>query len=606
MKKTILIFIVFVVVFTTSIPVFAFESNIPDVVILSTTDEEKDGYPVLEESTQDEYVKSLINNSFMKKSLELYSMAQKYSKKNNEPFYLTFKPNSGEYGRIGFYLKKDGMLIDKTSSPYIELNSSELTSKPARLQSLTQIFPHEMGHILLSLTVPSMNTDKIGSLEMHYSDVVTDYSIAFNEGFAEHFEILSRQNEENQELKNGIYKDIERTTKVVNPLLQKAERDFSLPLRFDFYRETAFSWVGRAEGLKRDRIPVNGDCLYKNSTKNFNDAEKSILYRKMGFEQELSQKRNLQQCLSTESVISRFFYLLYNENSLSLEEHYSKILEVFNKYLGKDDKPPLIQFVKGYYSEYPQEKEKVLKVYREALGYDFTDEAIPELWLISKGKHVQLTLDQFSAMSSPLYTFNINTCETEDLMKLNGISGSEAEKILQYRNKIGYFKTVEDFTKIEGVDNKTLSILSKNSLGVGWTQEEVDKIINDNSGPNLSISTIISSYVKHLLFRTIILFLIFYIFYFFMVLRGNRAYIKKTAIQFLKFSMYALLGLLSSFFSVAVIIGNSSIHPIAIFAIIVSIIEIIKLPFFIRGRINFRDSLLSTVVMAGMVVYSLF
>lgn len=42
---------------------------------------------------------------------------------------------------------------------------------------------------------------------MHYSNISTEYSTAFSE----HFEVISRMYEENDEIKNGNYHDIERT-----------------------------------------------------------------------------------------------------------------------------------------------------------------------------------------------------------------------------------------------------------------------------------------------------------------------------------------------------------------------------------------------------------
>ncbi|MCX7711813.1 MAG: helix-hairpin-helix domain-containing protein [Clostridia bacterium] len=606
MKKLVFILIMLIAILLSAMPIRALEKEVPEVVILSTTNEQKDGFAVLEEGWQNQSVQALINNSFMKKSLQIYSIAQKYSNTKGEPFYLTFKPNSGEYGRIGFYLKKGGTLIDKTSSPYIELNTEELTSSPARLQSLTQIFPHEMGHVLVGMTVPSMKEEKMGSLEMHNSNVITQYSTAFHEGFAEHFEIISRQFEENKELKDGIYQDMEQVRKTIGPILSKAERDFDLPLRLGYFRSTAFFWVNKAEGLRREQLPVNGEAIYKNSSRQFNDTEKTILYRKMGFKQDLSQKRSLQQCLSTESVISSFFLRLYKENSLPMLEHYSKVLEVFSKHVGKDEKPPLIQFVRGYALEHPEEKEKILKIYREAVGYDFFDEMIPELWMISKGNHIRMAMDQFGAVKLPLYIFNINTCEVEDLLKLDGMKRSEAEKIIRYRDRIRFFNKADDFNSIEGIQEKTRAILLQNSYGIGWTQEEVENLLNDGNGQlRLSFSAILLKSLTHLFFKTMILFILFMTGYYFLVLRGKGSYVKKGILQYLKFILYVLAGLISTVLSMAVIKGNAGVHPVTIFAIMIGIIELVKLPFLIRNRQKLRDSWISTLMMGGMVIYSL-
>lgn len=606
MRRVVTIFIVIAVIFTLANPVLAVEKDIPEIIILSTTDEQKDDFAILEESRQNQSLNALIDNSFMKKSLQIYSHAQKYAKGESEPFYLSFKPNSGEYGKIGFYLKKDGVLLDKTSSPYIELNSEELTSDPARLQSLTQIFPHEMGHILIGLTIPSMNVEKIGSLEMHNSNVITDYSTAFNEGFAEHFEIIARQDEENNDLKLGIYQDLERTSKKIEALLPRAERDFTLPLRMGYYRGAALLWVNRAEGLKRDRLPINGECVFKNSYRQFSDPETTILLRNIGLKQDAAQKRTLQQALSTESVISRFFLLLYQDRAVPMLEHYGKVLGVFNNYVGKDLKPPLIQFMNGYCIEYSQEKDKILGIYRQATGYDFADEIIPEIWMISSGDHIRLAMDQFGAMTCPLYIFNLNTCETEDLLTLYGMEHEEAQRIIEYRDRIRFFKSPEELQSIENINDFTRSVLRKSTLGIGWSEADIKQVLKEVDGlSHWDFSAVIISSLKHYLFRTVIWFAWFYIIYFLLILRKRGAYVKRGIIQFSKLLLFSFAGLLSSILSAMVVIGNSGLHPVIIFAVIISIIELVKLPFLVKNKPKLRDGLISTLIMSIMIVYSL-
>ena len=46
---------------------------------------------------------------------------------------------------------------------------------------------------------------------------------------------------------------------------------------------------------------------------------------------------------------------------------------------------------------------------------------------------------------------NINTCSKEDLLTLNGVGSSKADKIIEYRNQFGYFKTIEDIKNVSGI-----------------------------------------------------------------------------------------------------------------------------------------------------------
>ena len=46
---------------------------------------------------------------------------------------------------------------------------------------------------------------------------------------------------------------------------------------------------------------------------------------------------------------------------------------------------------------------------------------------------------------------NINTADVNELMKLAGVGRSLAEKIVQYRDTHGPFKTATDLRKVDGV-----------------------------------------------------------------------------------------------------------------------------------------------------------
>lgn len=61
---------------------------------------------------------------------------------------------------------------------------------------------------------------------------------------------------------------------------------------------------------------------------------------------------------------------------------------------------------------------------------------------------------------------DINKASKEELMNLKGIGESKAEDIIEYREKIGYFKKIEELKEVKGIGEKTFdNIKDKISIG---------------------------------------------------------------------------------------------------------------------------------------------
>jgi competence protein ComEA len=59
----------------------------------------------------------------------------------------------------------------------------------------------------------------------------------------------------------------------------------------------------------------------------------------------------------------------------------------------------------------------------------------------------------------PAAKININTADEATLMTLKNIGKSKASAIIDYRQKNGPFKSVDDLTKVKGIGDKTLAQL---------------------------------------------------------------------------------------------------------------------------------------------------
>lgn len=81
--------------------------------------------------------------------------------------------------------------------------------------------------------------------------------------------------------------------------------------------------------------------------------------------------------------------------------------------------------------------------------------------------------EQSTLMSGPLSStsstdkdkVNLNTASKEELTKIDGVGDKKAEKILEYRNQHGNFRTPDDLKNITGFGEKTVAKL-KDQLAV--------------------------------------------------------------------------------------------------------------------------------------------
>lgn len=56
---------------------------------------------------------------------------------------------------------------------------------------------------------------------------------------------------------------------------------------------------------------------------------------------------------------------------------------------------------------------------------------------------------------------NLNQATKEELMTLSGVGEKKAEKIIEYREENGYFKTIEDLKNVNGFGEKSFESLEK-------------------------------------------------------------------------------------------------------------------------------------------------
>jgi hypothetical protein len=586
-----------------------FPSGIQKIMILQPTGEKKNKVPILEVFSKDtknkNIVTSLFSNSFMRNSVKLYFLVQNYlinkgDLYNHEPAYLLLSNEQGGFPRFGFYLKNGGEYVEKKNVPYIELVKNN-SQEENYLGSMTQIYPHEMGHALYQMLSEITDLCYPRSCDIHYVTLRTDYRTAFHEGFAIHFENASRTYESNSELKDAIIQDIHEKKKMLRPFVAGYIRDFKFPFRLDYYRTSMLVWYQNFEMLKRYEWIKLGLTKYKNATINIKNIEKALFFRNSGIAQDRRQLCKLQQALATEGVIAafftkliesnlKFFYLdwdfylafLYDPGHLPskpemlfspLMNLYMKMFVVLNKYVNSNSTecPQILDFVNGYIKEFPKESEEIRSIFKFATGYEVPDGIVPELWVLNRNhQHGFLVMDQFSGNVIPFYSFDLNTADDVDFLTFNEIPKEEAQVIIEHRNKKGGFLNFDEIAHIPGISSKTAEIL-KNAI------YDLDYINRFEEELDFNIPKIILLNIAHPFLKAVWAFLIFMVIYYVAFLKRqsdqNKLSVKVILVKMLKMSLYTFIGLL------CVILHMNSI---LVFTLVILFILLIQMLYFRR------------------------
>ena len=561
--------------------------DLKKVVIIQPTGEKVNDLPemtILADTTElHKTVMKNINNSFINEFLELYFIAQIYLKNkhkldNIEPVYLALTENQGGFAKFGFSIKQGGKHITKPHAAYVDITVGRATQTPNKLMSFTQLYPHETGHVLFHLLSPEDTVaNNTKNVDMHFFSIVTDYSTAFNEGFAEHIENVSRVLEKNESIKQGILVDIQSIGNSSKQSIRGFKRDFIYPFRLGYYKASMLNWYQKYEDYKRYEQAISGDIRYKNAVLASSNIEDQLTYRNSGVELNKSELRNYVQLLSTEGAISSFFtqlstselsnhYLdftfyrpfLYDTVTItqSPEELFNPIQNQFIKYFtvlhnyvvfNNSSKSQLTDFIDGYIQEFPSEEGVVKKIFQKALGKEYSNDLPPPLWVLVKDRsHRLLVFDPFDAITVPVYTFDLNAAEIEDFQTIDGISKNDAEKIVRYRNKHGYFT---DWGQLKMIPD--LPIESSNKIiSSAFDNDYFEKTLEDFE-PKLSIGTLVANPLKYIFSRAIIYFVFLFGMIYFLSIRQKRPTTKQMTLLFIKYlllwTMFVLAGLMTVF-----------------------------------------------------------
>jgi len=617
-------------------PLAGIHTEFKKLVLMQPTGESENNQPEMVQlkDTTELYktVKSNIDSSYISDFLELYTIAQSYlvniNKLNSvEPAYLALTENEGGFAKQGFYLVNGESRLNKNHTPYVDITIRAATSPVNKLMSFSQLFPHEMGHVLFRLLCTEDSAENNSrSVDMHFFSLVTDYPTAFNEGFAEHIENISRLFEKNEGIKTGIQNDLEKIAASSQHAIKGFERDFIYPLRIGYYKATMLNWYQKYEDYKRHEQALSGSVRFKSASLQLSNIEDQLSYRNSGVDIKKSESRNLVQLHATEGVISSFFtnlstskvannyrditfykdFLLDSVNNMqSPEELFTPLQNQFIKYfyvlhnyvvINNSSKSQLSDFIDGYLSSFPEDAAEVQDIFRKTTGQNYTNDLPPSLWLLVKNyNHRLLAFDPYGAITVPVYTFSLNAAEVEDLQTINGLSRLEAEKIISYREENGFFTDLSQLESIPDLEKSAIGLITS----CGFTSIDFENILEDFD-PELSLNSLLIRPLKSILIKSLIFFIGIFSLVYLVLIRKSNPGIRKISILFFR---YFLLWILLVFVGlIVVVIAGNAIR----YGLILALILIISpLMIYSKSKEKRLRTLMSISLMALVIVMSL-
>lgn len=443
----------------------AAETPPPLLVILSDTGKQHDGRPIVERVTNTQHL-AVLSRGFSGKVLRLYQLAQRFAhpERPAEPAYLVLSDNQGGFPRAGFELENQV----HPDTAFVDLHRrGDLSGRPG---AMDQIFPHELMHIIVKLLAGELPDGH--ATQVHAIGVRTDRLTAFDEGFAEHAQVMAIDDPDALPATKAIATDIvlrDRTRSQFEAYRTAMTARWAIATKA---RMTFPLWFSRGEQVLRyhdvkanlfarepdipARLFTNGSAYDVYLLENVlpggaNGAPKSIA-RMLATEGVVSALFN--RIVTAPSVRTTLadaaFYARFGLSELPadpLENAYLKVFAAIHD--GGYDANAVVD---AYGRLFPAERLDVDAIRRDAfLGRNATTAA--ELWLLNDNFKTGTTLfDQFRGLPRS-HAFELNASSRGDLASVGGVGTALAAAILAGTP----YQSVDDLQRVPGMTSQVLA-----------------------------------------------------------------------------------------------------------------------------------------------------
>jgi hypothetical protein len=416
------------------------------LVVLTTTGEERDGLPVVRPHPDASATEGVLKRGYAGRLLRLYALEQEYLRRTEgkapAPAYLVLSDRQGGFPRFGFYLADE----KKADVGWVDLHRSSKVS--GRFGAMDQIFPHELLHVIVhQLAGPQRES---GGNQVHAVGVRTDPVNAFNEGFAEHAQILAVDDADAVEDTRALPGRAEARARADREVAAYA-RDLARtwwpvqPSRMRF-----LLWFSQAEQVQRyhavkanlfARMPAIPEALMVRQ-----DVYPAYLYQSVVPGSPDGAPKPASVVLSTDGGVAHMFWRLATDQALqqryrddgfyaSFGTSRQQVSPFENLYLKlfamlHEGRPfTAAEALRAWARVHPEDAADLERIAREALiGRTLPD--APEIWLANDALMTGTSLfDQYRGLPR-VHTFDVNAAMPLDWISVPGVTDDVAARLI--------------------------------------------------------------------------------------------------------------------------------------------------------------------------------
>ena len=408
----------------------------PFIVVLAPTGVERDGLPVYTPHPGASTYEAVLERGFSGRLVRLYRREQEFLRRRDgsaiEPAYLLLSRNEGGFPRFGFWLDD----VRKADVGYVDLHERMPIS--GRFGAIDQIFPHELMHVIVHQLAPTPPAGTGGANQVHAIGVRTDRTTAFNEGFAEHAQVMAIDDADAAASTAALRTAPSAADERLQRYRRAMEARWSIapPARLGFV-----FWFSQTEqALRYHAVKANAFAREPagGPLRGEGDVYAAYLLENILPGTADGAVKSTPRLLATEGVVAALFsrwvthpvfqrpatdaelYASFGTSSgdvAPMEHAYLKLFSVLAQ-AGPTDTAALIR---AYVEMFPHERDAVADLVRST-GFEWPMPEVAEIWLANEDFLTGTTLfDQYRAMPR-VHTFDLNAASLLDLTSVPGVS----------------------------------------------------------------------------------------------------------------------------------------------------------------------------------------